>query len=164
LKGKTSPVTIQALIGLGSNMNPEQNIPEAVRLLETKVAIRNISSIYQSPAVGSSGPDYLNSVALVETNASLEFLRKNILVPIEEQLNRVRSADKYMDRTIDLDVIIFNQTVSDSDLWTQAHVAVPAAEIIPDFKNPISGEKISQAAKRLLPGINIQLRTDLSNK
>jgi len=161
LKGKTNSGQIQVLIGLGSNLNPEINIPEALRLLENYVTIRNYSSIYQSPAVGSIGADYLNSAALIETNLTLELLRKNVLSPIENQLDRIRSADKYMDRTIDIDVLIYNQFVTDPELWTQAHVAVPAAEIFPEFKNPETGEKISQAAKRLLPGIDIQLRSDL---
>jgi len=161
LKGQNNQKTIQALICLGSNLNPQHNISEALRLLSNKVTIRNTSSIYQSPAVGSTGPDYLNSAVLIETNSTLEALRKNILIPIETKLKRIRSSDKYMDRTIDLDVLIFNQTVTDPELWTQAHVAVPASEVLPEYKNPKTGENISQAAKRLLPGINIQIRTDL---
>lgn len=162
LKGETNAGPFQVLISLGSNLNPETNIPEALHLLSSIVTIRNSSSVYQSPAIGSSGPDYLNSAAVIETDSTLEFLRKNVLSPIEDQLGRIRSSDKYMDRTIDLDVLIYDQTVTDPELWTQAHVAVPAAEILPDFINPETGEKISQAAKRLLPGINIQLRPDLS--
>ena len=155
LKGKTNSEPIQVLIGLGSNLNPEKNIPEALHFLGTYVAICNFSSIYQSQAVGSSGPDFLNSAVLIETDSTLELLRKNILSPIEDQLDRIRSTDKYMDRTIDLDVLIYNQTVTDPELWTQVHIAVPAAEILPDFRNPETGEKISQAANRLLPGTNI---------
>jgi len=152
----------QVLISLGSNLDPAQNISEALRLLGNQVTIRNISSIYQSPAVGSSGPDYLNSAVVIGTDSTLVMLRKNILTPIENKLKRVRSSDKYMDRTIDIDVIIFNQTVADPDLWSQGHVAVPASDVLPEFINPKTGEKISQAAKRLSPGINIQIRSDLS--
>jgi 2-amino-4-hydroxy-6-hydroxymethyldihydropteridine diphosphokinase len=162
LKEQNNQGTNQVLIGLGSNINPDQNISEALRLLGSQVSIRNFSSIYQSPSVGSSGPDYLNSAVLIDTDSSLDMLRKNILKPIENQLKRVRSSDRYMDRTIDLDVLIFNQTVTDPELWTQVHVAVPASDVLPEFSNPKTGEKISQAAKRLLPGINIQIRSDLS--
>ena len=162
MKDQNNQGTNQALIGLGSNLDPGQNISEALRLLGNQVTIRNVSSIYQSPAIGSSGPDYLNSAVLIETDSSLDMLRKNILTPIENQLKRIRSSNKYMDRTIDLDVLIFNQTVTDPELWTQAHVAVPASDVLPEFNNPKTGEKITQAAKRLLPGINIQIRSDLS--
>ena len=162
MKEQNNQGTNQVLIGLGSNLDPDQNISEALRLLGNQVSIRNISSIYQSPSVGSSGPDYLNSAVLIETDSPLDMLRKNILAPIENHLKRIRSSDKYMDRTIDLDVLIFNQTVTDPELWTQAHVAVPASDVLPEFNNPKTGEKISQAAKRLLPGINIQIRSDLS--
>lgn len=152
----------QVLVGLGSNLDPEFNIPEALRLLSEYVTILKSSSIYQSPAVGSGGPDYLNSAALVETGLSLDLFRDEVLIPIETQLERIRSVDKYMDRTIDLDILVFNQTVADPEIWTRAHVAVPAAEVLPEFIDPETGEKISQAAKRLLTGINIQLRSDLS--
>jgi 2-amino-4-hydroxy-6-hydroxymethyldihydropteridine diphosphokinase len=162
LKEQNNQGTNQVLIGLGSNINPDQNISEALRLLGSQVSIRNFSSIYQSPSVGSSGPDYLNSAVLINTDSSLDMLRMNILKPIENQLKRVRSSDRYMDRTIDLDVLIFNQTVTDPELWTQVHVAVPASDVLPEFSNPKTGEKISQAAKRLSPGINIQIRSDLS--
>lgn len=150
------------LVGLGSNLDPEFNIPEALRLLSEFVTILKSSSIYKSPAVGSSGPDYLNSAVLIETDLTMDFLRDKVLYPIETQLERIRSVDKYMDRTIDLDVLVFNQTVTDSEIWTRAHVAVPAADVLPEFINPETGEKISQAAKRLLTGINIQLHSDLS--
>lgn len=162
MKEQNNQGTNQVLIGLGSNLNPDQNISEALRLLGSQVTIRNVSSIYQSPSVGSSGPDYLNSAVLIETDSSLDMLRKNILTPIENQLKRVRSLDKNMDRTIDLDVLLFNQTVTDPEIWTQAHVAVPASDVLPEFTNPKTGENISQTAKRLLPGIDIQLRSDLS--
>lgn len=162
LKGKIKSKRNLVLIGLGSNLNPEKNILEAFRLLGNIVTIRNKAKIYQTPAVGSSGPDYLNSAVLIETDLPLELLRDAILAPIEKQLKRIRSEDKYMDRTIDLDVLIFNQTVKDPDLWTQVHVAAPAADLLPEYANPVTGEKISQAAKRLLPGINIQIRSDLS--
>lgn len=162
MKEKIKALANQSLIGLGSNLDPLLNIQEALQLLSEYVIILKRSSIYQSPAVGSNGPDYLNSAVLIKTDLSLDSLRENVLSPIENKLGRIRSEDKYMDRTIDLDVLIFNQTVTDQELWTRAHVAIPAADVLPEFTNPDTGEKISQAAKRLLPGIHIQLRLDLS--
>lgn len=162
MKEKSKSGLNRSLIGIGSNLNPEENIKEALRFLSDLVTIRKISAVYQSPAVGSSGPDYLNSAVLIETDLPLELLQKNVLSSIENQLKRVRSSNKYMDRTIDLDVLIFNQTVLDPELWTQAHVAVPAADIYPNYSNPETGEKISQAAERLLPGTNLRLRSDLA--
>ncbi len=161
MKEKGKPGLNQVLIGLGSNLDPESNIPEAFRLLDKSVTVVSKSPLYQSPAVDSVGPDYLNSAALINTEFTLEHLRKFVLSRIEHQLGRIRSTDKYMDRTIDLDVLIYNQTVTDVEIWTRAHVAVPAAQVLPDFTNPETGEKISQAAIRLLPGINIKIRSDL---
>lgn len=152
----------EAVISLGSNLDPEFNIPEAIRLLTKYVTIIRAAPIYQTPAFGSDGPDYLNSAVLINTELSLDLLKKEVLAPIENQLGRIRSADKFMDRTIDLDILIFNQSIIDPELWTQAHIAVPASQILPDFSNPETGEKISQAANRLLPGITMKKRSDLT--
>jgi 2-amino-4-hydroxy-6-hydroxymethyldihydropteridine diphosphokinase len=162
LRERSNPAGNQVLIGCGSNIEPEYHLSQAVRLLATQATILKLSFIYQSPAVGSTGPDYLNSAVLIKTAMSLPDLKKGVLAFIEDQLNRVRSSNKYMDRTIDLDVLTFNQTVIDPEIWTRAHIAVPAADILPDFINPDTGEKISQAAKRLLPGSNLEIRSDLS--
>ena len=163
MKEKGKCALNEVVISLGSNLDPEFNIPEALLYLARYVTIIRTAPIYETPAYGSEGPNYLNSAVLINTELSLALLKKEVLAPIENQLGRIRSADKYMDRTIDLDVLIFNQLVIDPELWTQAHIAVPAAQVFPDYSNPETGEKISQAAKRLLPGIDIKKRSDLSN-
>ena len=161
MKESSNPKSNLVLIGLGSNLNPEENILKAYGLIADHLSIIGQSPIYQTPAVGSDGPDYLNSAILAETEHDFDQLRKVILAGIEDELGRVRSEDKYLDRTIDIDILIYNNSAVDPELWTQAHVAVPASHIMPDFENPETGEKISQAASRLLPGTNIQIRSDL---
>lgn len=150
------------LIGIGSNLFPEQNIKDAFYLLGKETKIIRKASIWKTPAVGSDGPDYLNSAALMKTNLGLEEFKANVLAVIEDKLGRVRTKDKYTDRTIDLDILIYDQVEIDSDLWSQAHVAVPASQITPEFQNEITGEKLSQAAQRLLPGTSIQEISDNS--
>jgi 2-amino-4-hydroxy-6-hydroxymethyldihydropteridine diphosphokinase len=152
---------LPVLISLGSNINPEANIPAAVNLLSDMVENLITSSIWKSPAVGSSGPDYLNSAALIYTNLPLQAIKTNIISPIENQLGRIRSDDKYMDRTIDLDVLIYNNLVMDPDLWTQAHLAIPASELMPKLKNSETGDTLQEAADQLLKRFGITQYSDL---
>jgi 2-amino-4-hydroxy-6-hydroxymethyldihydropteridine diphosphokinase len=156
------PKTVPALISLGSNLNPEKNIQTAARLLAKKVGHMVTSSVWESPAVGSSGPNYLNCAALFQTNLPLKGIKTNVIAPIEEQLGRIRGSDKYMDRTIDLDVLIYaNQTI-DPELWTQAHLAIPASELMPGFMNNDTGETLLDTAKRLSKLVGIFQHLDLN--
>ena len=153
---------ILALIGIGSNVNPEDNLHLALVRLSEQVSIQQLASIWQTPAVGSDGPDYLNSAVLIESFLDLDHLKHHILSGIEHDLGRLRSDDKSADRTIDLDILMYDGACLDGDLWNQAHVAVPAAEILPVCTNPQSGETLSQAALRLISGKSFSKRTDLS--
>lgn len=158
----TDMQTAPVLIGIGSNIDPEKNLLAAIQLLGEQVQILQKSTIWQTPAVGSSGPDYLNAAVLINSRLSLEKLSADILTKIESSLGRVRSSNKYMDRTIDLDILIYGSREMDPELWTQEHVAVPASEIYPDFVNQATGETLSMAAERLSGQSNLLARPDLS--
>ena len=162
LSGQSNQKPILALIGIGSNIDPEDNLQRALDRLSEQVSIQQLASIWQTPAVGSDGPDYLNSAILIESFLSLDHLKTHLLSVIEHNLGRSRSDDKSADRTIDLDILMYDGICLDDDLWSQAHVAVPAAEIFPDCANPRSGETLIQAALRLISGENFYKRTDLS--
>ena len=149
------------LIALGSNIDPERNISAALTYLEHLTLLKDKASIWQTPAVGSEGSDYLNTAVLIETQLKQDQFKKTILSEIEDKLDRIRIPDKYADRTIDLDILVYGDQVIDHDLWLQPHVTIPAAEICPDLINPDTGESLSQAAIRFLPGINFVKRTDL---
>ena len=152
---------LTVLVRVGSNINPEVNISAAVELLSDMVENLIISSVWKSPAVGSSGPDYLNTAALMSTKLPLRVIKTTIISPIENQLGRIRSDDKYMDRTIDLDVMIYDNLVIDPELWTQAHLAIPASELMPKFINRETGETLQEAANRLLKIFCISRHPDL---
>jgi 2-amino-4-hydroxy-6-hydroxymethyldihydropteridine diphosphokinase len=149
------------LIGLGSNIDPEKNLISALESLANKTCLADQANIWQTPAYGSDGPDYLNTAALVYTNLTLENFKITILSEIENELGRIRSTDKFSNRTIDLDILVFENQIVDDDLWLQPHITIPAAEILPDLLNPDSGESLAQAANRLLPGLNFIKRVDL---
>ena len=140
----------QVIIGLGSNISPEENLRSALYLLGRYAPIEAISGVWQTRAVGSKGPDFLNAAVLISTPLSNDDLRNQILRPVENLLGRVRTKDPNAPRTIDLDIVIANGELIDQNLWKYAHVCVPVAQLIPDFQNPVTGESIRIIADRLI--------------
>jgi 2-amino-4-hydroxy-6-hydroxymethyldihydropteridine diphosphokinase len=118
---------------LGSNIQPEINIPLALAYLQKSLTRITISSIWESRAVGSDGANFLNAAMLASTGLDAELLKTQVLRPIETQLGRVRTSDKNAPRTIDLDILIFDQEILEPGLWLYAFRAVPLAEIMPDI-------------------------------
>jgi 2-amino-4-hydroxy-6-hydroxymethyldihydropteridine diphosphokinase len=149
-------------IGIGSNIRPKECVPKAIELLGEQVEIIAVSKVWETPPVGCQGCDnYLNAAALIETEFSPEPLRKEVLRRIESQLGRVRSEDKYAPRTIDLDILIFDDEICDTSLWRFSFLAVPVGEIMPHLVNPETGENIQDVATRLSQQTEITLRPEV---
>jgi 2-amino-4-hydroxy-6-hydroxymethyldihydropteridine diphosphokinase len=136
-------------LGLGSNIAPEANIPRSLSLLQQHVQLQALSSFWESPPVGSSGPNFLNAVALIHTDLDEDELRDQILKKIETQLGRIRTQDPNAPRTIDLDILIFDDQIKDDQIWERAYLALPLSELIQTLSNPQSGETLDQIACRL---------------
>lgn len=146
----------QVVIGLGSNISPPENLKSSIYLLGRLVPIHAVSGVWQTSAIGSPGPDFLNAAALITTQLSAEELRINILRPIENLLGRIRTKDPNAPRTIDLDVLIFDNQVLDEELWNYAHMAVPVAEILPAYIVPNSEDKAIFIAEKLKESSDIK--------
>src|SRR4030042_1158682 len=93
---------------LGSNIEPEQNIPRAVLLLKEKLTILQVSSIWESASVDCCYPDFLNMAVLASTSLDANELKEQVLRPLESQMGRVRTEDKNASRQIDFDMILFD--------------------------------------------------------
>lgn len=141
-----------ACLMMGSNIRPEENLQQALYLLRELVSIQKISSVWKTPAVGSPGPDFLNAAILVQTHLDADELKNSVLRPLETKLGRVRVEDKNAPRTIDLDIIIFDDILLEDDLWHQAYLAVPISELLPDYPSQ-QGVLLIDAAN-LLAGEN----------
>lgn len=145
-------------IGLGSNISPEDNIPKALDLLGQYVDVQDLSSIWESPPVGSRGPNFLNGVALIHTDLGEDELRDQILRKIETQLGRIRTQDPNAPRTIDLDILIFDDKIIDDHIWERAYIALPLSELIRTLTNPQTGETLDQIACKLARETSMQKR------
>jgi 2-amino-4-hydroxy-6-hydroxymethyldihydropteridine diphosphokinase len=139
----------QVILGLGSNINPYENLPRAVDLLCEQVTIQTISRAWETPAVGEPAPDFLNAALQVLTPLSQGDLKLQVIRPIETRLGRVRTADKNAPRTIDIDILAYDGKIIDPLVWEQAYLAVPIAELAPGYTHPLTRESIASAAVRL---------------
>ena len=151
----------QVYLSLGSNIQPEMNLRRAIELLYEYGNILKGSSAWESEAVGSEGPNYLNACVLFTTPLFLVELKEKVIHPIEAKLGRKRSEDKYAPRTIDIDMILFDGQLCNDKFWTLAFVVIPLAEIYPKFQNPLTQENIMETATRLRQKTWIETRPEV---
>lgn len=149
----------RAYIGLGSNIEPERNIPAAVAALARLGTVAAVSSVYESPAAGDAAqPAYLNAAVLLCTGLSADELCCTYLPEIEARLGRVRDPlNKCAARTIDLDLVLFDREITtagrrripDPDILERSFLAVPLAEVDGEYRHPETGERLSAIARRV---------------
>jgi 2-amino-4-hydroxy-6-hydroxymethyldihydropteridine diphosphokinase len=139
----------RACLSLGSNIEPEVNLPKAVDMLSRHGHLKQISNVWESEPVGTTGPNYLNACTLFEVASSQDDLKESIIGLIERQLGRRRGGDKYAPRPIDIDIVIFDGNFIDAAMLDLAYVVVPLAEIHPGLRNPVTGETLLETATRL---------------
>jgi 2-amino-4-hydroxy-6-hydroxymethyldihydropteridine diphosphokinase len=121
-----------AVLGLGSNVDPARHLRLAIRRLREVVVVEAVSTAWQSPAVGSDGPDYVNAAVLVRTPMRKEWLMAR-LKEIEDELGRMRTQGQPARLKIDIDIVVFDSEICENDLWIQAYRAVPVAELLPEL-------------------------------
>lgn len=149
------------VLGLGSNISPDQYLPKSVELLREYVRVEAVSTAWETPAVGMEGPDFLNAAVLIQTPLRSDLLKERVIRVVESQLDRIRTANKYAPRTIDLDILIVDGEIKYPNIWKYAYLAVPVAEIVPGLIRPETGETISQTAARLAKITRIKARPDI---
>jgi dihydroneopterin aldolase/2-amino-4-hydroxy-6-hydroxymethyldihydropteridine diphosphokinase len=149
-----------AYIAVGSNIRPEDHIEAAFGMLARVLRILGVSTFYITPpADGSDQPHYVNGMIAAGSAFSVRSLKFDVLRPTEERLGRVRSEDKYAPRTIDLDIVLYDDLVvrepdlvtPDPDIRTRDFIALPLYELAPDVVLPDTGEALSQIVRQFDP-------------
>jgi dihydroneopterin aldolase/2-amino-4-hydroxy-6-hydroxymethyldihydropteridine diphosphokinase len=148
---------MRAFVSLGSNLEPEDHLRQALRLLGAQVRLVALSTVYRTPPLGRpEQPDFFNAVAEVATDLPPRELRAR-LREIEARLGRVRTADKFAPRTIDLDLIVYENVQEDSadlhlpdpEIAARNFLAGPLAELAPDLRLPGSAATAAELAAAL---------------
>jgi len=141
----------QAVLLLGSNIEPLKNLPAIFQALRIKYTFRNKSDVFESLPVGGEGDNYLNLAVEIDCNDSYATLRDH-LKQIEKSLGRVRSEDKNAPRTADIDIILYNHRIMDQKLLEMAFIAIPVSQLYPHLKVPAPDKKLASLASRLAIG------------
>ena len=140
-------------LSLGTNLGDKnENLQQAIEHIAEKVGdIRKISSVYQTASWGFESADFYNICLEVSTYHAPEILM-NILFGIETNLGRKRiNSTTYLDRNIDIDILLFDEEIIFSKLLTVPHpkmllrkfVMMPLVEIAPSFFHPIERKQLS---------------------
>ncbi len=132
-----------AWLGLGSNLNADVNIRAAIAELRERFETIALSPSYTSAAVGFDGDDFINLVARVETDMSPLELRQ-YLRDLEDRYGRKRDVPKFSDRSMDIDILLYDDLVLYSPLLEIpraeivkfAHVLKPLTDLDPDLVHP----------------------------
>ncbi|MCL2913462.1 2-amino-4-hydroxy-6-hydroxymethyldihydropteridine diphosphokinase [Shewanella corallii] len=132
-------------ISLGSNIEPVAHLTAGLRDLTRHLGQLELSSVYESEAVGFDGTNFLNMVAAADTSLSVAELN-SLFKQIERDNGRLPSAKKFAPRTLDLDLLLYDDLVCDSpivlpraEITENAFVLWPLAEIAPERVHPTTG-------------------------
>jgi 2-amino-4-hydroxy-6-hydroxymethyldihydropteridine diphosphokinase len=133
-----------AYLGLGSNVDARANIHSGIAALRASFGEVALSPIYRAPAVGFSGDDFINLVARIETGLGPLELR-DFLHALEDHYGRDRSQPKFSDRTLDIDILLYDDLyllsplleIPRDEILTAAHVLRPLADLAPDLRHPV---------------------------
>ncbi|HDT6545181.1 TPA: 2-amino-4-hydroxy-6-hydroxymethyldihydropteridine diphosphokinase [Kluyvera ascorbata] len=134
-------------IAIGSNLaSPLEQVNAAIEALGAipESRLLAVSSFYRTPPLGPQDqPDYLNAAVALDTDLSPEALLDHTQ-RIELQQGRVRKAERWGPRTLDLDIMLFGDAVIDTERLTVPHYDMhnrsfmlwPLFEIAPELRFP----------------------------
>lgn len=149
----------RACLSLGSNLDPVRHLRIAVAALRERFGEERVvvSPAYRFPAVGFDGPDFVNAAAVLETDLDPQALN-DWLHALEDANGRDRSGPRYGDRTLDIDIVLFDERVIDGpghpgsgpgqvlrvprDELRHAFVLKPLAEVAPEMVHPGLGRTL----------------------
>ncbi|MFY0684205.1 MAG: 2-amino-4-hydroxy-6-hydroxymethyldihydropteridine diphosphokinase [Balneola sp.] len=141
------------IIALGSSLdNPHQQLSKAKAFLE-ELSISTVaySSIFKSEPVGPSEQDFLNAIVQIHTELSPSELFKRLKIQEKEQ-GRPSRYPKWTARTIDLDIIAYDDLVLETDTLIIPHaeyqnrlfVLLPLEEVFPSWKDITNAQPIEE--------------------
>ncbi len=151
-------MSARVFVSLGSNVDRETRIRQAVGLLRACFGEIDLSPVYDSVAVGFDGSNFLNLVAGLSTRLEVEAVTA-IFRDIEDQLGRDRSQPKFANRSIDLDILSFDEQVLDvpgiriprAEILYNAFVLKPLQDVAGDRLHPEVGETYGALWQRMAP-------------
>lgn len=133
----------QVFVSVGSNTEREHYTRSALDALHQHFGALDISAVYESEAVGFSGDNFFNFVAAFNTDLAVADLSA-LLKRIEDENGRCRKGPKFSGRTLDIDILTYDQLVGEhsgvqlprGEITKNAFVLKPLADIAGDMLHP----------------------------
>lgn len=133
----------QVYVSIGSNIDKQKNIAGCLQSLADQFGALVLSPIYESEAVGFDGDNFYNLVARFETDLSVGQLN-DALKAIEDEFGRERSGPKFSGRTLDIDILTYDDLVGEFDgvqlprdeITKNAFVLLPLNDIAAEAVHP----------------------------
>jgi 2-amino-4-hydroxy-6-hydroxymethyldihydropteridine diphosphokinase len=141
----------RAYLSLGSNLEPHRYLPAALDELRARFGALAVSPAYRSQAVGFDGPDFVNLAVGLDTDLDPGALN-DWLHALEDRHGRRRDQPRYASRTLDVDIVLYDDRVIDGPGHLQiprkelrhAFVLKPLADIAPDLRHPLDGTTMAE--------------------
>lgn len=112
----------ECIIGIGSNINPENNIQTSLMILKRELEVKGTSSWTKTTPIGiTDQEDFINGAVKINTTMKKEKLIR-YLKKLEDKLGRDRTLPKFGPRVIDLDIIVWNGEIVDDDYYKRDFV------------------------------------------
>ena len=136
-------------LGLGSNIDPQANLKRALDALRQRFGELRQSSVYRSKAFGFDGDDFLNLVVRLETDLAPVDIHAEV-EHIHGAAGRKRNSRGYSSRTLDIDLLLYDDLVIDDppvrvprpDVLQFSFVLGPLAEIAADYRHPLTKQRL----------------------
>lgn len=138
-------------LGLGSNIDAEQNLRTAVAALRERFGDLRVSDTYRSAALGFEGDDFLNLVVGLTTDVvPMELIEH--FEALHQEAGRVRGPDRFSARPLDIDLLLYGSLVDPEpplrlprrDVLEHSFVLRPLAEIAPELVHPVTGRTLGE--------------------
>ncbi len=141
----------RAYIGIGSNVNRVAHLRMGILALRTRFGELVLSTVYESPAWGFTGDPFYNMVAGLETSLSAPGLVRE-LRQIEDRCGRRRQVARFSSRTLDLDLLLYDDLICmepelvlpHPDVLSRAFVLGPLAEVAGASRHPQDGRTFAE--------------------
>lgn len=140
----------KVFISLGSNIEKERYVIEGLNALKAYFGQLEVSSLYECEAVGFDGDEFYNLVLSFSTEHTIDELA-DILRQIEFEHGRDLQAMKNTPRTLDLDILLYDDVICDApvqlprkEITYNAFVLWPLSEIAGNLHHPVINRTYDQ--------------------